>query len=232
MIDKDDLSLLNRKIDEINYKLLLISNVLNNIESKICNSSVIDADYNKYEGSNDGYIFDNSRIIKAKFAGTAGTFAKMPNMIILHSGVKNEGVAEWFKNPLNRNGTYRKCWTHFAYSNRIKQIAQCDSLLNRGQHVGPFWNDCSYGIELPGPYNKEPRSDHEKNECLYTIERILKYNPFIQFITCHKFVETGNRDPGNGVKKEWFDELGLTIIWSKEEALEYKKCYFKYYSID
>lgn len=145
----------------------------------------------------------------AKFAGTRGAFQKDPVAIVIHSGAKGRGVAEWFRSKFNR----RPYWTMFAWSSRLSGFAQCDGLRQTTGHVGHWWNDHSIGIELPGPWRQDPRSRWQKESLLALIATLVEVYPSIKLITGHEFISPKKRDPGPGVDATWFSDTGLIAVW-------------------
>ena len=154
--------------------------------------------------------------VPAKFSGQP--FLNNPDLVVIHSGAFGEGVAEYFANP----GDNRKASAHFCWSKERDCFVQQVSLRNEAMHAGgsKFAGDRrrvnlrSIGIELPGPWNQNPRSNNQR-ELLRNLLDDLKYEiPSLKYLTGHQFIDPTNRkDPGPGVDVSWFEGLGYTVAW-------------------
>jgi N-acetyl-anhydromuramyl-L-alanine amidase AmpD len=118
-----------------------------------------------------------------------------PVGIILHSGDRFEGVAEYAEHePDGRRISY-----HFAWSEKHQRLVQMVGLHSRAWHAGPKWNG-ALGIALSGPWTQNPRREHE----LQDLERLMAelqeaFCGELRWVKRHSDVDASRHDPGPGV---------------------------------
>jgi hypothetical protein len=141
-------------------------------------------------------------------------FSINPYMIIIHSGEKGEGVAEYLQYP----GDYRAVSAHFAWSSKLNGFVQMLPLNHIGWHCGKGiykgrkrLNFCSIGIELPGPWQKHrPIEEMQK---LYDVIRDVRLAiPSIRLIARHADLDPKKTDPGPFCSQDDLKGLGLEVV--------------------
>lgn len=120
---------------------------------------------------------------------------KMPTGIILHSGERHDGVAEYAEHePDGRKISY-----HFAWSKKHQRLVQMVSLHHRAWHAGPRWNH-ALGIALSGPWSQEPRRQEEMEDLQMLLAELqIAFGGGLTWWRRHSDVEVGKRDPGPGL---------------------------------
>lgn len=159
-------------------------------------------------------------------------FSQLPDTVLIHSGSSGPALAEYIANPraepnsrgasLHTDGKwYRKVSTHFSWSETKRALVQQVSLRIIAWHGGGSrflrkggMNYRAYGIELPGPWRSNPRSEQEKQQLRALLIKLKEAIPSLRFITGHEFVLPKlKRDPGPGVNAGWFEGLGYEVFW-------------------
>lgn len=124
-----------------------------------------------------------------------------PRGILLHSGDLGRGTAQW---AWRRDALY---WAHWAWDAVRCCYVQTDSLHSWAPHGGTL-NQWTWGIETP----HHPGADDSYRDQTVRLVRDLR-DQGAEWITCHRFVDHGKRDPGEVVTADWFAELGLRLYW-------------------
>jgi N-acetyl-anhydromuramyl-L-alanine amidase AmpD len=153
----------------------------------------------------------------AYHADSGDLFVNPPDLIVIHSGARGAGVAEY----LSSCGDGREVSAHFSWSSTRGGFVQQVSLKREAWHAGGslFFgqggiNMRSIGIELPGPWDWNPRPDDQKDKLRALLAALKSSLASLKIITAHSFIATNRRDPGPGVNASWFDGLGFEkVIW-------------------
>ena len=115
-----------------------------------------------------------------------------PSGLVIHSGATAPGVAEW----LARN----KYSCHLSWSSTHGELVQQVPLDLRAQHAGSA-NDW-WGVEMPGPWDKDPRSVSELVEFARAVVALqVAANGNLSGWCRHSDLNPKKKDPGPG-----FDE--------------------------
>jgi N-acetyl-anhydromuramyl-L-alanine amidase AmpD len=78
-------------------------------------------------------------------------------------------------------------------------------------------NARSIGIELPGPWNQDPRPQFQYSLLRDLLSTLRAEIPTLIYITGHKFIAKNKKDPGPGVRRDWVEGLGFaSIFWERE----------------
>lgn len=152
------------------------------------------------------------------------SFAAAPRLIVLHSGDRYPGVAEYFRSP----GT-RRVSAHFAWSNTWRGLVQMVPLDREAMHAGcggrakcihhrectgryegQRVNAISWGIELPGPWDQH-RDEDQMRELMALLSELRQQAP-IEAIAAHSAICLQRRDPGPGLDWERLKGLGLEVV--------------------
>lgn len=139
-------------------------------------------------------------------AGKAGRLLAPPVGIVIHSGDKGAGTAEWAWKP------EAGCWAHFAWSSTLGRYVQTERMDRRAYHAPPY-NGCSLGIEMPGPAAANPRPPEQREAVRHLVAEMMAAIPSLRWITGHQWITHDRQDPGPGVTGDWFDGLGLEVHW-------------------
>jgi len=136
-----------------------------------------------------------------------------PVGIVLHSGEKGPGTAEWaWKTDKTTGLGAAWFWAQFAWWHKKGCFVQTDFLDAWAPHGG-FYNQFSIGLELPGPFYLDPRPEEHRLATVKLVTDLVTFCPTICWLTGHMFFDKAKQDPGPGVKPEWFDGLGLDVKW-------------------
>ena len=154
---------------------------------------------------NNWYADVPNRIASREYIPDDGDYSLQkhkPTGIILHSGDRFEGVAEYAeKEPDGRKISY-----HFAWSEKHQCFVQMVGLHNRAWHAGPQWNH-AIGIALSGPWSQNPRRDLEMCDLIALLQEVRRAIGYgIKFLTRHSSVCKSKKDPGPGID-EWMWRL-------------------------
>lgn len=149
-----------------------------------------------------------------------------PIGIVLHSGDKGPGTAEWAWKVDKTTGLGMAWfWAHFAWWHRWNHFVQTDYLDAWAPHGG-IYNQYAIGIELPGPYHLDPRPDFHRIRTVQLVKDIISFCPTVGWpiplwLTGHKFFDHEKKDPGPGVKPDWFNDLPIDVKleWVGESLL-------------
>ena len=128
-----------------------------------------------------------------------------PEGLIIHSGHRNEGVADYTTNE----GDDRRVSCHAAWSKRHQDFVLTVPLTHRASHAGA-WN-CWYGLALPGPYDQDPRDAGQHEAFRRLIWTWCAVKPGLRFWTRHSIVSDTRHDPGPGFKDSWMEGTGLEL---------------------
>jgi len=148
-----------------------------------------------------------------------GPLVSPPRGIVVHSGERGQGVAEYaVAEPDGRDIAY-----HFAWHHEMESFVQCVSLRRRAGHAGPAGNHW-LGIAWPGPVDQNPRPDYQREQFLALVHALVGVSRLnhirrpdgaIQAAPltywCRHSDIANKRDPGPGFRNEWMRGTGL--IW-------------------
>ena len=139
--------------------------------------------------------------------GRLRTLTRPAKGIVFHSGSKQDNVAEYAEHePDGRSISY-----HFAWSRTHDALVQMVPLTHRAWHCGSAWNHW-LGIALSGPYEQDPRSDHELSEVKRVVGLLVTTQPQLKWWTRHSILAPARRkDPGPGFKDEVMQGMGLEL---------------------
>lgn len=128
-----------------------------------------------------------------------------PEGIVIHSGWKGRGMAEYIVAHPKDSKSY-----HFAWSTTFDGFVQCVSMQDRAYHAGSKGNHW-LSIALPGPFDQDPRSAHQKM-CFSVLMANLRgiWGYHLKYWARHSDFESNRLDPGPGFKSDWLDPFGLT----------------------
>jgi N-acetyl-anhydromuramyl-L-alanine amidase AmpD len=141
-----------------------------------------------------------------------------PNLLVIHSGSKSEGVAEFFQKigQVKYGDRMVKVSTHLAWC-ADGFFCQCVPFDRVAWHCGGSrfrgerrLNFLSIGIELPGPWDGD-RSDAQLKTLRKTVRRLKEIVPSLLTVVRHSDIDARKRDPGPGFKWECLDGLGLNM---------------------
>jgi N-acetyl-anhydromuramyl-L-alanine amidase AmpD len=158
--------------------------------------------------------------LKARWADYGKPFKESPVLVVIHSGATAPGVAEY----LNRVPDGRKVSAHFSWSSRRGLFVQQVELGRESWHAGgTTWlgrrtNSVSISVELPGPWRTNPRSPRERELLRELLRALCPALPSLRWVVGHEHLSSAKRDPGPGVGSDWFEGLGLDVVWSRAEA--------------
>lgn len=134
-------------------------------------------------------------------AGRLPRLREMPDGLVVHSGARAPGVAEYLADhPLSAH----VCWSR-DHGGLVQQVP----LTHRAQHAGPQGNSW-WGLELSGPYSQDPRSNWERAQWVRVMglwRAACGGRP--HYYCRHSDIDPHKRDPGPGFTAEWADAVGL-----------------------
>lgn len=157
--------------------------------------------------------------LPAKHAESSKMFVAPPVLVVIHSGSNSPGVAEYMATVPDG----RMVSAHFSWSAKRSSLVQQVSLRREAWHAGgSAWtgqraNALSIGIELPGPWKSNPRSEREQLQIRTLLANLKLAIPALRWLTGHQFI-ANKTDPGPGVTPAWFEGLGYDIVWSRSAA--------------
>lgn len=149
-----------------------------------------------------------------------------PIGIVLHSGEKGPGTAEWAWKVDRTTGLGMAWyWAHFAWWHAKKCYVQTDYLDAWAPHGG-IYNRYAIGVEMAGPWNLDPRPDEHRIATVQLVKDIISFCPTVGWatplwLTGHMCFDKNKFDPGPGVKADWFNELVIDVRleWVGESLL-------------
>lgn len=148
------------------------------------------------------------------------------SLIVLHSGDRAPGVAEYLAKPDTRGRS-----AHFAWSTRYAGLVQMVALDHEAMHAGCGKRDdcrhfgagrcrggfegrrvngCSWGIELPGPWNT--KRDEDQHEKLVALIGELVQLASIEAIVAHSAICKDRHDPGPGLDWARLEKFGVRLV--------------------
>jgi hypothetical protein len=130
-----------------------------------------------------------------------------PRGILIHSGDRAAGTAEWCWQDEARY------WAHFAWWAARGCYVQTDWLDIWAPHGG-YVNPYAIGIEMPGPAAQNPRPERQRVQTVALVREIVEALPSIRWISGHQWIDEHKTDPGPGVDASWWEGLGLDVRWS------------------
>jgi len=147
----------------------------------------------------------------AKYYGLS--FQVNPWLLIIHSGARAAGVAEYMVAP----GDNRQVSTQFSWSITQNALVQQVPISNVAWHVKNKCtyrnqnrlNYCSIGIELPGPWDKK-RTDEELGILRDTVIKLVELMPSLRYCVGHGDIDERKKDPGPYMKWSILNGLGLS----------------------
>jgi len=138
---------------------------------------------------------------KARRLSTPAELPARPTGILIHSGDAGTGTAQWAWREEAR------FWGHFAWDRARHCYVQTDWLTAWAPHGGAL-NRWTWGIETP----HHPGQDGEhQGDTVELVRQLVARGA--QWITAHRFVDHGKRDPGSVVTADWWTGLGLRTYW-------------------
>ena len=154
--------------------------------------------------------------VPGRYQGRGAQFAAAPDLVVIHSGHRSPGVAEYLARP----NLERAVSAHFAWSSKRDALVQMEHVDRAAWHAGGSKflgagdaNQRSIGIELPGPWHLDPRPDDQREQLRELLTALRPHMAAHCYLTGHEFVRETKRDPGPGVDASWFEGLGYDVIW-------------------
>lgn len=155
--------------------------------------------------------------VPATYAHQSRLFRRPPDVLVVHSGAFQPDVASYLANI--RDGRYVSA--HFAWdvqrcANAV--MVQQVPLIRQAWHAGGSTfmgrkavNARSIGIELPGPWGEDPRSNEQRLQLRELVRRLCEVFPSLRYVVRHSDIKASKRDPGPGFAWEWLEGLGLEM---------------------